>query len=522
MRNILTIICCGLWVISCGIKADSAEVTWEGVSREITNVKTLLIHPDNPKVIYIGTDKGVFKSEDEGKSWRNILSVRGDSREVNLLIFDSRNKNILYAASSNGLFFSADGGNRWSRTFKGKNSLENECTAVAVPPYAIYLGTKQGLFSSQDNGRSWHKETGKLGNSQIFNLVYNLKKPESILATSLDGLFKTEDKGKNWERIFIAHPVENGEENNTGQEDRDEDERFSNIRYVVSDPNNPDYFYLATSAGIYQSKDRGKSWNILPEYGLLSKDTRFLLFSNQAQLYAVTKSGVFRYENEKWQELSFGLSSEKVTVIALDKNDNLYAAGGKGLFKTNMHYVSINNQGGVLAAYSKDEPKINEVQRAAIKYAEVEPEKIIRWRKQAAKKAFLPQVSLGLDRNTTDLWHWETGSSTKNEDDSLRRGRDAIGWDVRVSWDLSELIWNDDQTNIDVRSRLMVELRDDILDEVTKTYFERIRVKMELDNLGIEERQKRFEKELRLQELTASLDAFTGGDFSRQIKKNAG
>jgi hypothetical protein len=56
------------------------------------------------------------------------------------------------------------------------------------------------------------------------------------------------------------------------------------------------------------------------------------------------------------------------------------------------------------------------------------------------------------------------------------------------------------------------------LDEVTKLYFERLRVKMELDNLSIEDRKKRFEKELKIQELTASLDALTGGYFSQQIK----
>jgi hypothetical protein len=64
----------------------------------------------------------------------------------------------------------------------------------------------------------------------------------------------------------------------------------------------------------------------------------------------------------------------------------------------------------------------------------------------------------------------------------------------------------------------MVQLRDDILDEVTKLYFERLRVKAELDNLAIEDRKKRFEKELRIAELTANLDALTGGYFSQQIK----
>ena len=66
----------------------------------------------------------------------------------------------------------------------------------------------------------------------------------------------------------------------------------------------------------------------------------------------------------------------------------------------------------------------------------------------------------------------------------------------------------------------MVELRDDILDEVTKLYFERIRVKMEINNLTIEDNRKRSEKELKLQELTASLDALTGGYFSAHIPIN--
>ena len=64
----------------------------------------------------------------------------------------------------------------------------------------------------------------------------------------------------------------------------------------------------------------------------------------------------------------------------------------------------------------------------------------------------------------------------------------------------------------------MVELRDDILDQVNKLYFERLRVRMELDTLNVEDRKKRFEKELKLQELAASLDALTSGYYSEQLR----
>jgi len=64
----------------------------------------------------------------------------------------------------------------------------------------------------------------------------------------------------------------------------------------------------------------------------------------------------------------------------------------------------------------------------------------------------------------------------------------------------------------------MVELRDDILDEINKLYFERLRVKSELDNLAIEDRSKRFDKQLKFEELTASLDSLTGGYYSDQSR----
>ena len=79
--------------------------------------------------------------------------------------------------------------------------------------------------------------------------------------------------------------------------------------------------------------------------------------------------------------------------------------------------------------------------------------------------------------------------------------------------------WNEDQTQIDVRSKLMVQLRDDVLDEVTHLYFERRKLQIELMQNPPKDVNQLIEKELRLQELTADIDAMTGGYLSREIER---
>ncbi|TRZ49069.1 hypothetical protein D4Q80_02690 [bacterium] len=507
-----------LLVVMAQVKSAAQELVWEEAGRGNSNIRTVLVNPDNPDQIYIGRKGSLLKSEDAGNTWRVILSLQGENKEVNFLLNASQDKNSLFAATAGGLYYSPDAGARWQRIFRGKSYLENECTSLAVLASSIYLGTKGGLFISQDNGRSWHKETGVLGKSRILAVAVPGEKTGRIYVACVEGVFMSEDAGKSWQRIFVSNPTEDGEASEENIEDNDKEEKTSIIRYIALDPGNPDYLYLASSRGAYLSTDRGKTWNMLSSYGLLSRKVDFLLASQDSRIYAITKSGIFRYEGERWQELSFKLAAQKINFLALDKEDNLYAAADKGLFKAKIARTINNQPVSGFSLYSQGEPGIKEVQQAAIRYAEVEPDKIKKWRQQAAHKALLPTVNVGIDRDTGDLWHWESGSSTKPEDDVLRSGRDSIGWDVSLAWDLGELIWNDDQTSIDVRSRLLVQLRDDILDEVTKLYFERLRVKAELDGLALEDRKKRFEKELRIAELTANLDALTGGYFSEQIK----
>jgi len=212
--------------------------------------------------------------------------------------------------------------------------------------------------------------------------------------------------------------------------------------------------------------------------------------------------------------LIFGGEDEKVLLAVTDKGLYTFESGSYLMDK----YQDIDKSLKTLKVAFDGEPTFKELQQAAIRYAEVSPEKIKKWRSESKARALLPKVSFGMDRDTSELWHWEGGSTTKADDDILRPGRDTIDWDATISWELGDLIWSDDQTNIDVRSRLMVQLRNDILDDLRRAHYERKRVQFELMTNPPRDINLKFEKELRLQELTQAIDDLTGNYFSEHTK----
>jgi len=165
-----------------------------------------------------------------------------------------------------------------------------------------------------------------------------------------------------------------------------------------------------------------------------------------------------------------------------------------------------------IAEHFQNEPSIEEIQEAAVQYAEVQPEKIASWRKKAAVKALFPEVSLDYDKTIYGSVSVVSGTSI------FATGPND--WGVTLKWDLADIVWNSAQGSIiDVRSRLMVKLRNDILQEVNKLYFERRKIQMELLLNPPQNATERLEKELRIEELTGGIDGLTGGYFSWSLKR---
>ncbi|MFA5089808.1 MAG: hypothetical protein WC510_02085 [Candidatus Omnitrophota bacterium] len=453
----------GFLIFTTGVNAFASELAWEDISRGNNNVRSALLDYANPDFIYIGTPKAVLKSQDAGKSWRSVLVLPSAAGGVNCLSFDPGDSGVIYAATSAGLYRSLNKGDSWKRIFRGGDTLQSECTSLGISEGNMYLGTKAGLFISRDRGRNWQRQPGIIGKSQV-TAIACIEGRSSVYLACSEGVFVNQDKGDKWDRVFVTASVEpNDYQEEADEENEPHDIKSPDISHIIVTAGEPVSVYLATCRGVYRRQDNDAGWEPLCDYGLLSRDVRFLAMAKEGGiLYAATKTAIFLYRNNRWHELSLRLDGGDINLIISGPKGYLYAACGKGLYKANAAVIlkdSQDNESASLPALKDKEPAIRQVQEAAIKYAEVGPEKIIKWRKQAAKKALLPQISVGIDRNTNDLWHWEGGSTTKSEDDILRRGRDSLDWDVSLTWNLGELIWNDDQTSIDVRSKLMVQTR---------------------------------------------------------------
>jgi hypothetical protein len=98
-------------------------------------------------------------------------------------------------------------------------------------------------------------------------------------------------------------------------------------------------------------------------------------------------------------------------------------------------------------------------------------------------------------------------------DERVVRSRE-YGVALTLSWDLGDAAFHPESIDVSREARALVELRDDVLDEVNRLYFERLRVLASLDTA---EPGQMVLLRLRAAELTAGLDAWTGGWFGRHL-----
>ena len=172
------------------------------------------------------------------------------------------------------------------------------------------------------------------------------------------------------------------------------------------------------------------------------------------------------------------------------------------------------------------EPNIQQVQRWASDYAKVSPRLVDRWMRSSRMFALLPELKL--EYRFRD--GWDNGFVYYPEDGIIDTtgesvydvlndaGVDQDQWlTVRAEWELDKLIMSSEQIRVINESQDVVKLREKVLVEVTRLFFERRRVQVDMLLAPDTDLMGQVQDELRLMELTANIDALTGGAFSQAL-----
>ena len=250
------------------------------------SIGTVVVDPRNPSVVWVGTGEnndqrsvsygdGVYKSEDGGRTWKNMGLKQ--SEHIARIVIDPRDSNVVYIAASGplwkgggdrGLYKSTDGGKNWTSLIK-----VGEYTGVAdviLDPRnpdillaathqrerkyytLIHGGPESALWRSTDAGKTWSKvttgmPTGELGR---IGIAYAPSNPSMIYAQieageGRGGLFRSIDNGVTWERRNSS------------------DSQGQYYAHVVVDPVNPERVYIM-NVNISVSNDGGRTLATLP------------------------------------------------------------------------------------------------------------------------------------------------------------------------------------------------------------------------------------------------------------------
>ena len=247
-------------------------------------ITSLLIHPDNPDVIYAGSASGgVWRTTDNGASWENIFN---EHFSIGALAFDETNQDILYVGTGeanpagvatypgNGLWKTTNAGATWTNIgltqtgHIGKILInpnnENELYVAALGRYRKKT-QERGVFKTTDGGNSWNKilflndTTGATdiimdplnSNHLIAAMWTRYRTPRySIVAGISGGLFSTTNGGSSWKRDTSGFPHN--------------DENLGRISLTYA-PSNTSIIYalvanFVNAGGAYKSTNNGNSW----------------------------------------------------------------------------------------------------------------------------------------------------------------------------------------------------------------------------------------------------------------------
>ena len=398
----------GVW------KTINNGTTWTPVfDREGSySIGWIVLDPKNPLTVWVGTGEnnsqrsvsygnGVYRSDDGGKTWRNV-GLRA-SEHIGRIAIDPKDSNIVYVAAQGplwgpggdrGLYKTTDGGKTWKQILKiSENTGVTEVVIDPQNPETIYAasyqrrrhmftlidgGPESAIYKSTDAGATWNRLRAGLpaGDMGRIGLAISPVDSNVIYATiesgdRRGGIFRSGDRGGSWEKrndfdagaMYYARIVADPKDvdriyimnvflmvsDDGGRTVRRLGERSKHVdnHEIWIDPSNTDHYLVGCDGGVYESHDRGLNWHFkanlpIPQFYDITTD-------NATPFYNVYGGTQDNY--------SFGGPARTRSASGIVNSDWFVTQGGDG-FRSRVDPEDPNTiyaelQGGTLARFDK-------------------------------------------------------------------------------------------------------------------------------------------------------------------------
>lgn len=294
-------------------------------------VSDVVFDPRMPGVAYALAGTRLYRSEDEGRTWR----LQGESPHAfQQIAFPPGPESTLLAASTSGLLRSTDSGRSWSVLALSGVALSSLLVHPAQPQ-RLFVGTfGGGILRSVDGGVSWTPTNQGVPYSHVISLGGDPANGDTVIASvihlnadngweSTGSVIRTTNGGASWQTVLGG----------VGRGHR--------LAICRADPN---VAYVALGSGLARSADRGATWSIVSHRDQYVHDVAIAPGPDCNTVYAtLDRQGVFRTTDgaTTWSgplttgmALQPGFQYPEHVAISPTETATLLAATHDGLFRS--------------------------------------------------------------------------------------------------------------------------------------------------------------------------------------------